>query len=68
MNCRLVLRRIDIKTEVNNINMNVLMEIINQSFDEAVFPSGFNSSKVIPIQEVPKTIKSVEICGLKIDT
>jgi hypothetical protein len=37
-----------------------LLDRINQSFDVAVFPSGFNSSKVIPIQEVPGTIKSDE--------
>jgi hypothetical protein len=35
-----------------------LVDIINQSFDEYVFPSAFNTSTVIPIQKVPKTMKS----------
>jgi hypothetical protein len=63
--------KIETKTGVDNINMNVLKDafttvgetlvgIINQSFDEGVFPSAFKTSTVIPIQKVPKTIKSEE--------
>jgi hypothetical protein len=59
--------KIETKTGVDNINMNVLKDtfttvgetlvgIINHSFDEGVFPSAFKTSTVIPIQEVPKTI------------
>jgi hypothetical protein len=65
------IKKIDTKTEMNNINMNVLkdafntvgktlLDIINQSFDVAVFPSAFKTSTVIPIQKVPKTIRSEE--------
>jgi hypothetical protein len=65
------IEKIDTKTGVNNIYMNVLkdafnivgetlLDIINQSFDAVVFPSAFKTSTVIPIQKVPKTIKSEE--------
>jgi hypothetical protein len=65
------IEKIDTKTGVNNIIMNVLkdtfntvgetlLDIINQSFDVVVFPSAFKNSTVIPIQKVPKTIKSEE--------
>jgi hypothetical protein len=37
------------------------LDIINQSFDVAVFPSAFKTLTVIPIQNVPKTIKSEDI-------
>jgi hypothetical protein len=71
--------KIETKTGVDNINMNVLKyafttvgetlaDMINQSFDEGVFPSAFKTSTVIPIQKVPKTIKSYKfrkskVCG-----
>jgi hypothetical protein len=57
--------KIETKTGVDNINMNVLkdaftietlVDIINQSFDQSVFPT----STLIPIQKVPKTMKSDE--------
>jgi hypothetical protein len=35
-----------------------LLDIINQSFNIAVFPSAFKTSTVILIQKVPKPIKS----------
>jgi hypothetical protein len=65
------IEKIDTKTGVNNINMNVLkdayntvgetlLDIINQSFDVLVFPSAFKTSTVIPIQKLPKTFKSEE--------
>jgi hypothetical protein len=63
--------KIETKTGVDNINMNVLkdafttvgetlVDIINQSFDEGVFSSAFKTSAVIPIQKMAKTTKSDE--------
>jgi hypothetical protein len=61
--------KIETKTSVDNIYMNVLKDafitvgetlvdiIINQSFDEGVFPSAFKTSTVIPIQNVPNCQK-----------
>jgi hypothetical protein len=33
------------------------VDIINQSFDEGVFPSAFKTSTVIPIQKVKNEVK-----------
>jgi hypothetical protein len=69
--------KIETKTGVDNINMNVLkyafttfgetlVDINNQSFDEGVFPSTFKTSTIIPIQKVPKTIKSYKFRKSKV--
>jgi hypothetical protein len=60
MNCGLLLRRLTPRQGTFNTISGTILDIINQSFDVAVFPSAFKTSTVIPIQKVPKTIKSEE--------